>query len=889
MDIETWIASFKTELSSTFQNALRGTLEAVEVEVNRVLDEKFAALMYDLERRDAISEKVHSWVECRSSRSEVQSPVEDCSLIFQEPEHLSVDAISPHSPKPVALICHQAIAIHEGDQEEDILPHNEGGSEMDMVYIQSTFLEKDWVVSLQQVTNFSSVHSKESDDNYEQCEETELQPVYSIKDDTVLNSSCVKEELSRLAASEIDESDSEQEFVSIAGEVCELGSVCIKEENSESVVAPPMEDMDDIQDIHIKGEASFQQLPESAQDESNNLANKLCIISATSLAEEVPKTEPVSELEQEQEPHLEPVVMLKKQSVSDPMAIMNKITRLEPSVRMKRIPESNLAHLLKDTFEINCTIGIKNSSVSSTTEAEMGPSNVDSTINTEGDSVSHSVEVTIHDLSESDTVVETRENSLSPPPSEQNLDSETPSVLLEMDTFESSYLVDKNGDLTSQSDPGASNSSKLDFSVKENTTYGQNSAAEANENVFSEQGGANSNVQQSDNMTPAVSSTRDSEETEEGPVHIPLENLDSTSLLKGFTDDQLREMLRSKRFEISCMKEPLLFLSSLRDNGVISQYKYEEVNSLKAKRQRNKVIYRLLVELGENPKKIRLFWTLLGNDLKMLHYLRLQSLSCSHFKGKSPSNAVPEGNITKNTTPKLSLQTTENLKRNQEKPNTGLAKKRTRLLLNGTKDLNMFGHPAFCHNKLRGSLRDGVQLGKTGKIGHAVKKRALLTASSTPPAIKKYTRKYSTEKVQNGKQQIQPVKRLKGQSCLAQGAKPSKRKGKKRLRVHYNEERETWKKPVIPVWCGNKKGFLYKDRLGSIPVKKCIKVGKQWYSPMEFEKLGGRESSKNWKKSVKCGSAMLFTLIENGYIKLPPRRKKVESDRSLRLRSKTCV
>ncbi|KAG2464005.1 DEAF1 factor, partial [Polypterus senegalus] len=672
MDIETWIASFKTELSSTFQNALRGTLEAVEVEVNRVLDEKFAALMYDLERRDAISEKVHSWVECRSSRSEVQSPVEDCSLIFQEPEHLSVDAISPHSPKPVALICHQAIAIHEGDQEEDILPHNEGGSEMDMVYIQSTFLEKDWVVSLQQVTNFSSVHSKESDDNYEQCEETELQPVYSIKDDTVLNSSCVKEELSRLAASEIDESDSEQEFVSIAGEVCELGSVCIKEENSESVVAPPMEDMDDIQDIHIKGEASFQQLPESAQDESNNLANKLCIISATSLAEEVPKTEPVSELEQEQEPHLEPVVMLKKQSVSDPMAIMNKITRLEPSVRMKRIPESNLAHLLKDTFEINCTIGIKNSSVSSTTEAEMGPSNVDSTINTEGDSVSHSVEVTIHDLSESDTVVETRENSLSPPPSEQNLDSETPSVLLEMDTFESSYLVDKNGDLTSQSDPGASNSSKLDFSVKENTTYGQNSAAEANENVFSEQGGANSNVQQSDNMTPAVSSTRDR---------------------------------------------------------------------------------------------------------------------------KSPSNAVPEGNITKNTTPKLSLQTTENLKRNQEKPNTGLAKKRTRLLLNGTKDLNMFGHPAFCHNKLRGSLRDGVQLGKT---------------------------------------------------------------------VHYNEERETWKKPVIPVWCGNKKGFLYKDRLGSIPVKKCIKVGKQWYSPMEFEKLGGRESSKNWKKSVKCGSAMLFTLIEVG-------------------------
>uniref|UniRef100_A0AAQ6A3X2 SAND domain-containing protein n=1 Tax=Amphiprion ocellaris TaxID=80972 RepID=A0AAQ6A3X2_AMPOC len=43
---------------------------------------------------------------------------------------------------------------------------------------------------------------------------------------------------------------------------------------------------------------------------------------------------------------------------------------------------------------------------------------------------------------------------------------------------------------------------------------------------------------------------------------------------------------------------------------------------------------------------------------------------------------------------------------------------------------------------------------------------------------------------------------------------------------------------------------------------KCILVKKQWFTPTEFEKFAGKESTKNWKVSIRCCGTILGKLIK---------------------------
>ncbi|RXN25368.1 nuclear body protein SP140 isoform X1 [Labeo rohita] len=81
---------------------------------------------------------------------------------------------------------------------------------------------------------------------------------------------------------------------------------------------------------------------------------------------------------------------------------------------------------------------------------------------------------------------------------------------------------------------------------------------------------------------------------------------------------------------------------------------------------------------------------------------------------------------------------------------------------------------------------------------------------------------------------------------------PVKKGDKQEMLANYENQ--------LPVTCGNKEGTLYRDKLTR--GEKCIFSQECWFTPVEFEKFGGKERCKNWKSSIFCKNTTLRKLIE---------------------------
>ncbi|XP_031224093.1 sp110 nuclear body protein [Mastomys coucha] len=73
--------------------------------------------------------------------------------------------------------------------------------------------------------------------------------------------------------------------------------------------------------------------------------------------------------------------------------------------------------------------------------------------------------------------------------------------------------------------------------------------------------------------------------------------------------------------------------------------------------------------------------------------------------------------------------------------------------------------------------------------------------------------------------------------------------------------------PMLSVTCGNAKGTLFIEKLKQGSSKKCIQnEAGAWFTVKEFLNKGGRATSKDWKKAIRCNGESLRLLEQKGLL-----------------------
>jgi hypothetical protein len=81
---------------------------------------------------------------------------------------------------------------------------------------------------------------------------------------------------------------------------------------------------------------------------------------------------------------------------------------------------------------------------------------------------------------------------------------------------------------------------------------------------------------------------------------------------------------------------------------------------------------------------------------------------------------------------------------------------------------------------------------------------------------------------------------------------------------------------ILDVECGLNKGVLYLNRLSSGSKGACVLFDNAWLTPNEFQYVSGRETAKDWKRSIKHYGKSLKLLIAKGFMTTEPASCKCE-------------
>lgn len=120
-----------------------------------------------------------------------------------------------------------------------------------------------------------------------------------------------------------------------------------------------------------------------------------------------------------------------------------------------------------------------------------------------------------------------------------------------------------------------------------------------------------------------------------------------------------------------------------------------------------------------------------------------------------------------------------------------------------------------------------------------------------------------------------PWKRGKRRGRKPVDAGPLKRGRKKRGTRISKDKNIDFRLPILPVTCGQAKGYLYKEKMKQGLSEKCIEMENgNMVTLKEFEIEGKHEKCRNWRMSVRCDGSPLKHLIKAGHLTDPPRTRK---------------
>lgn len=90
---------------------------------------------------------------------------------------------------------------------------------------------------------------------------------------------------------------------------------------------------------------------------------------------------------------------------------------------------------------------------------------------------------------------------------------------------------------------------------------------------------------------------------------------------------------------------------------------------------------------------------------------------------------------------------------------------------------------------------------------------------------------------------------------------------RRRARRLSRNEAVRFKAELLPVTCGRTKGVLHKDKFKlGISMRSIQSENGEWFTPSEFESLGGYEKSRNWRLSLRCYDRSLKFLMQKKFL-----------------------
>ncbi|XP_030194275.1 nuclear body protein SP140-like protein isoform X6 [Gadus morhua] len=315
-------------------------------------------------------------------------------------------------------------------------------------------------------------------------------------------------------------------------------------------------------------------------------------------------------------------------------------------------------------------------------------------------------------------------------------------------------------------------------------------------------------------------------------------------------ENQLQVFFRCNKTEMSCMDKPQTFLNQLRDHKLILEEKYKKMIRIKSIDKMKTSVYELLDWIEtERPRTIRLFWTCVFKEIITTQYPTLKRLRDSLLDGSfqffdgEDSDKHTRGGLSEEEYP--------------EKERGGRGKR-----------------GSFCD-------RDDRQ-GQSSSQATPRKRRNLMkpTFGSFPLSDEESSGEHAREglsedksmgKERGGRDKLGSFcDRDEQQGHSSSQASPRKRKPTfASLPKGENVEVWTWDlfRHQLPVTCGDEQGMLYRNKLAK--GEPCILRSKKWYTPCAFEKLSGKLSCKNWKKSIRCKDTTLEKLLKDGHLTCP--------------------